>query len=230
MDSSITLRQCSQCRTTIETDSCPGCSVDFCPKHLIEHETQSTEVFRKQKLIHTALLKKFLDKMEKNQSTRKDILSRIDQWEKKIIERIRYKAELARQRLDCLAVKSDQEIIKDAQALREDMRKEKNDFIEKDIQRLTQSMVRMRSELDRLTSSGGVELYTEPHHMIDWNHLIVVREKSNKMVSAVVDEQTENDDTDDQSSPNEQRRSSPSFSLPDDADNSKGKVSSELEI
>ena len=220
-------RLCTRCETTFRTDKCPKCQINFLRQQMMETQRDLPARFREQLSTQKTLLNELLDKVDRKECSKKDILSQIDHWESKIIERIHYKAELARQQLDCLIMKNNQTIIKDARALRKEMRekKKKNDFVENDIQRLKEDIVRVQSELKKL-SSTNVELYTEPDHMIDWNHLIFVREKSNEMVSALVNERTTNDGRKGRIALNQHRKSSSS----DNENDSKESVNSKINV
>jgi len=200
--------RCSKCREIIGTVNCEGCQDIFCIKHIMEHRKELSTKLNHHLLKHNDILKQLLDKEEEKESSKKDILSRINQWEKYMIERIRYKAELARERLDQLIDNDEKAIIKNAKELIKEIKKKDKtgDLLEEDIEQLKQSITDVKKTIDELTQQSDVELYIEPSYMIDWNHLIYVREKSVKVISSLGNKQT----TDEHSTDSNQQQASAS--------------------
>lgn len=173
----------------------------------------------------------------------KMFFSRINEWENVMIEKIRYKAKLAREQLDHLTIKNDEIKTKDVQELIKELQVKDNNnaLLENDLKRLKQSIDCVKQALDKLTNQPGIELYIEPDHMIDWNHLIYIREKSVKVVFASVNKQTTNKERNDTKNriPLNQQRISTSFldfELPsssgssDDENESKEMVNNKIKV
>jgi ribosome biogenesis protein Nip4 len=167
-------------------------------------------------LEHKLVLNQLHSEERGNESSKKEILTRINQWEKNMIERIHCKAEMARERLDQLTGNDEKEISKQAQELTKKIY-EKNETevrLEDDIEQLKQSIVHVKQALNKLARQSDVELYIEPSHMIDWNHLICVREKPVKTISSLISKTTIDKDSRDtkSSTTSNQRRKSTSYS------------------
>jgi len=209
---------------TIGAVSCEGCKDIFCMKHLLEHRKVFSPKLCYYLFEHNRILQQLLKQEEKNESSKKDILSQINQWEKYMIERIHYKAELARERLDQLIGKDEKVIIKNAQELTKKINKRNRteDLLEEDIEQLKQSVIHVKEAFHKLIRQSDVELYIEPSYMIDWNHLIYIREKSVKVVSSLRNKQT----TDKSSTDSNQQRKSTSS---DNSESSSSSVSSDDE-
>lgn len=184
MAAAIVSHRCSKCTETIGTISCDGCQEIFCTKHITKHRTELSTELNRYMSMHDRFLEQLLAKEEENQSSKNDILSQINQWEKYMIERIRYKVELARDRLDELTKNDDKVLIQDAQELTKKINKRDTteNFLEQDIERLKQSVINVKQALSKTTALLDIELYIEPSHMIDWNHLIYLRKKPVKIV------------------------------------------------
>jgi hypothetical protein len=208
MANATTSRLCSKCKDNIGLFNCEGCKEIFCTKHITEHRKELSTKLNHHLLKHNDILKQLLDKEEKKESSKKDILLRINQWENYMIERIRYKAELARERLVQLIDNDEKTIIKNAKELTKEINKKHKteNLLEEDIEQLKQSIIHVKQAVDRLTRQSDVELYIEPSYMIDWNHLIYVREKSVKVISSLGNKQT----TDEHSTDSNQQRASAS--------------------
>jgi hypothetical protein len=209
----------------------------------MEHRKELSTKLNHHLLKHNDILKQLLDKEEEKESSKKDILSRINQWEKYMIERIRYKAELARERLDQLIDNDEKAIIKNAKELTKEIKKKDKtgDLLEEDIEQLKQSIIDIKQAIDELTQQSDVELYIEPSYMIDWNHLIYVREKSVRVISSLVNKQTTDEHSKDVKSgtnSNQQRtsasyynsESSSSSTSSDDESDSQEIVNDEIKV
>lgn len=129
---------------------------------------------------HDHLWKELGDMQRKSENSKKEIREQIDKWELEMIGRIRVKADQARDKLGQLTDIEANTVIEKAQALTKEMtiRDAEIDLLKDDLELLKESTDAMKNVKKQFIKLGNIELYTEPHHMIDWNHLIYVRKQS----------------------------------------------------
>lgn len=185
---------CSKCFTIDEITDCEGCKKRFCTKHLTKHREELSSELRSHKIEHSRNLQQLLDRELMNRSSKKVILAQINQWERNMIERIRHKAESARDRLEQLTDNGQTPIIQNAQELinKINTRNDVKDPFEEDIEQLKQSIIDVKQIFNKLIQRSNIELYIEPSHMIDWNHLIYLREKSTNITNPLPNKQSIN--------------------------------------
>ena len=184
MAEAIVLQRCIKCRISTGTADCEGCKHPFCTTHLIKHQKEISTKRDHHQAEHNLSLRQLLMIQGQLEISKNDILSRINRWEQDMFERIRCKAEQARERLIQLTETDEKLLIKTAEELVEKLQKndEKKDCSEDDITQLQQSLSHLKTAYNKLNEQRDVDLYIEPSHMIDWNHLIYVREKPPTMI------------------------------------------------
>ena len=129
---------------------------------------------------HDLRWKELCDMQRKSENSKKDIREQIDKWELEMIGRIRVKADQARDKLAQLTDIEANTVIDKAQGLTREMntRDVELDVLKDNLEQLKESTDAMKKVKEQFIKLGNIELYTEPHHMIDWNHLIYVRKQS----------------------------------------------------
>jgi hypothetical protein len=191
MANATTSRQCSKCKQNIGSFNCEGCREIFCTKHSLEHRQELCTRFEQLMTEHNVILQQMNDKKQQNESLKKDFSCRIDAWENNMIEEVRERAKQVRQQLDEFINNRDITIICRIQPLADEIRTryEKEDFFERDIERIKQTINQVQQEVNQSIQEFDNELYIEPNHRINWKDLIYIKPKSNAASSSVTSKQ-----------------------------------------
>ena len=129
---------------------------------------------------HSRLLQEVNSIYQKVKNSRDEIRKQIDQWEVDMIGRVHVKAEHARGKLAQLIDTNESgAVVEKAQDLDMaiEMQGKEADLPDSDFERLKESTEAIKKVKEKFTALRNVELYTEPRHMIDWNHLIYFRKQ-----------------------------------------------------
>jgi DNA repair exonuclease SbcCD ATPase subunit len=87
--------KCLNCQNKEDTYKCPGCSQDFCFKHLTKHRQTLSQEFDKIENDHDSFLQTFIQ--HKEDLTKYPLIKQIDEWEEDSINKIKETAEEYRQ-------------------------------------------------------------------------------------------------------------------------------------
>jgi adenylosuccinate synthase len=95
MSSSTSKTYCITCGKGIGQFKCEGCSQTFCTKHVVEHRQTLNQQLDEIMLGHDVLQQA----MNENKSQWQSLMTDIEQWEQRSIDKIRQMAKEARQRV-----------------------------------------------------------------------------------------------------------------------------------
>jgi len=116
------------------------------------------------------------------------ILSQIDAWEQKTIQKVHQAADEVRKEVLVL-VKSKQEEIKNQfQTFSKELDnlREKQGILEQDLTRLEREIAQINEDLKQSSQLPTVKLITNQSEQIAWNHMIYVEQKSENTASQQV--------------------------------------------
>jgi hypothetical protein len=172
-------RQCSKCEKNAGIFNCEGCKEIFCTKHAVVHRQELSSKFEELMTEHNLIVQQVHEKEQQNESSKKDILCRIDQWEKYMIEKVREKAEQVRQRLIHLMSKEDKLAVNNFQDVKDELRNryETEDFFEHDLERIKQNIDKIKQETDKSIQRSKIKLHVEETFTLIWNDLIYVKQE-----------------------------------------------------
>ncbi|UJR07165.1 hypothetical protein I4U23_011453 [Adineta vaga] len=173
-----TIKRCSTCGTISGTCICTGCQSLFCPQHFNDHRYSMT-----MQMNH--LINDCNQLMTKTKGTNQiqrvesSLLARIDNWQKGMMEKVIQIAENTRQQALQLIYRKKSEIIEGIELIGKEirLRKDVNDFIEHDIERLNIMINNLQQDLNHFIQQP-IELYINNNPQIDWNKLIYVEYNS----------------------------------------------------
>ena len=161
-------KQCITCGKHGGIFTCNGCERAFCGKHAQEHRqelaNQLDGVVQEHDLIHEELTRS-LDVH--------DLFEKINQWEQETITKIQVTAEVLRVDLREMIDKSKERIVQACEEIALNLRsaREVDDFCEEDLQRWTQQLNELKSEI---ISPSTIQLIEDDQSVI---RLITIREK-----------------------------------------------------
>jgi predicted nucleic acid-binding Zn-ribbon protein len=164
----------------------------FCAKHCMEHRQELCNRFEQVMTEYNDILQQIQDKQPQNESLKKDLFDRVDQWENSMIEKVHETGEQIRQQLTELINNENILVSNNIQALTDEIRKrhEKEDFLEDDIERIRTSINQVQLEIDKRTEPSNIKLYVEPDPQISLEHLIYVEDKPLRTSFSVINKQS----------------------------------------
>ncbi len=147
---------------------------------------QTTLVNRLEKLTTSQHeLKEKIDNTNLDNRSDISILSQIDTWEQKTIEKVQQAADEVRKEVLVL-IKSKREGIKNQfQTLSKELDnlRETKGVLEQDLTRLERQIARINEDLKQSSQLPTVKLITNRSEQIAWNHMIYVEQKSENTTS-----------------------------------------------
>ncbi len=192
MASATASRQCAKCKDNIGSFNCEGCKEIFCIKHCMEHRQELGNKFEQLMTEHNDIIQQIQEKEPQNESSKTNLLDRIDQWENTMIKKVHERAEQIRQRFTELINNENKLVVDNMQALTDEIRRrhEKQDFLEHDIERIRGSINQIQIAINKSIQLSDIELYVEPENIIDWERLIYVKEKLPTTSSSAINKQS----------------------------------------
>lgn len=102
------------------------------------------------------------------------ILTRIDQWQESIIEKVKKAAEMARQQVMKIANSKREEIKTRFETLSRELKDllDTEDVLEHDLERLKQCIRQIQEDLERTAQSPAIQLNTTKSDQIAWENII----------------------------------------------------------
>ena len=174
-----TSNHCSMCEKGTGAYNCIGCQAYFCWKHFEGHREQ---LFKEMEIIienRNGLHEKMNTPSQQNDS-RNSMLSKIDDWEREIINKVKQAAEQARQQVSKFHNTKQMEMKTQFDTLSQELieLKESRDFVENDLARLKQTIQQLNEDLDKINQPTALELHVEESEKIAWHHIIYIVERS----------------------------------------------------
>ncbi|CAF1323515.1 unnamed protein product [Rotaria sp. Silwood1] len=172
-----TLNRCSKCSTSVGTCTCAGCKDYFCTKHFIAHRKELQVNLEHITDTQNRLLKQFNENNHYS-GLQSSLFTQIDQWQSVIIQKVNQTADNIRQQVTQMLNGQREESKVKFQAVVDELRKRKDDFVEDDLARLKNSIDQLQQELGEVQQHPFLELHVERSEHIDWNRLIYLEYKS----------------------------------------------------
>ncbi|CAF0842481.1 unnamed protein product [Rotaria sordida] len=140
---------CITCGKEKATFRCGGCSQEFCFNHLGDHKQELSKQFDEVELNRDLFRQTLTDQTDKPQ--KHPLIQQIDTWERDSINKIRQKAEEARQVVLTHINESIRQIESRLNQLTDQLRqsREENDFFETDLQRWNDDLTQLKEELTK---------------------------------------------------------------------------------
>ncbi|CAF4881146.1 unnamed protein product [Rotaria sp. Silwood1] len=170
---------CSICNKPSIKYFCIGCKQHFCPKDFKEHEQQlSIEFDNAIVRSHDELLNQ-IQKLEKSDIFLSDLFAQINEWKITTINKVEKAAEKAHHELIELIDKQKIKITKQLEAIAKEIRcrREEENFLENDIDRLKQKLNEIQQTFRQLIQKDTNKSIIINNDQIDWNRLIYIGEK-----------------------------------------------------
>ena len=174
-----TIKSCSKCEKGRGTFFCVGCEKYFCKKCHEEHRNdmanQLEGFVEKRNQLYGQITE-----ATKGENFSSPLLIEIENWKTETIRKVEKIAEQAKQRaiellnLKCKEIKSEfekfsQELVR---------LRETEDFVEFDLESLTQVVNQLNQMLKKPREQPEIELCKEQSDRIEWDTLIYIREKT----------------------------------------------------
>lgn len=174
-----TTNRCSMCQKQLGTSYCTGCGVYFCMKDFKSHRrVLFTEMDTL--IAHRNDLQDRIIKATQYSESHSPLLTKIDEWEKMMTEKIKVLADHTRQQvaeiLNSKRMKLDNDFKQFSQELFE--LKQTENFLEHDLSRFKYMIHQFNQELKQLTKPRTILLHTESSDRLVWSRLIYAEEKS----------------------------------------------------
>ncbi|CAF2842083.1 unnamed protein product [Rotaria sp. Silwood2] len=170
---------CSICNKPSIKYFCIGCKQHFCPKDFKEHEQQLSIKFDNEIVrSHDELLNQ-IQKLEKSDVFLSDLFAQINEWKITTINKVEKAAERAHHELIKLIDKQKIKITKQLETIAKEIRcrREEENFLEHDIDRLKQKLNEIQQTFRQLIQKDTNKSIIINNDQIDWNRLIYIREE-----------------------------------------------------
>lgn len=181
---STTIQKCSTCRKGVGLYTCAGCHSYFCGKDLKIHREQLDG----EMVVLMGDRNDFQDKMNKNNQIEdlpNVLLDRVKTWEMTTIEKIKQIAEQTREQIIQTWNFKRKDILVQFDMFSQELvhLKTSEEYLEHDITRLKQTMIRLNDHLKQLTEQTAVQVNIEQTNRISWDRIIYVENKSTSMTT-----------------------------------------------
>ena len=176
---------CSECKKEPGVCTCAGCNKFFCETHFSEHRRSIKEGLNELEDIYNIFLQKFEDN-EQPKRAQATLLSQIQQWENRTVEKVRQSARTASdavQQLFDRKLKNVQDNLQGITIKLQQCRKVAN-FVEKDLDEIRNSFDRLQKTYDQITQPLTVKVCEERSQQIAWDTLIYVVDESTVLQAA----------------------------------------------
>ncbi|UJR23264.1 hypothetical protein I4U23_026284 [Adineta vaga] len=173
-----TAKRCSLCTKELGQMFCTGCENYFCWKDFRAHrEGMLTEI---DKVIEERnLLQEQINTVEQHKEHQSPLLREIEQWRDNTIEKVKQIAANVHQQVIHLLNFRKTQINSEFRDFSNEIAhlKESENYVEKDLTRLTQRINDFKTALRQSTQPATIKLHTEQSNKIDWQRLIYVEEQ-----------------------------------------------------
>ncbi len=171
--------RCFTCTKAPGAYFCAGCKVYFCMKDLKNHHGQLLNELDVLVEDRNNLQEKITKATQQNHSDN-DLLSKIDEWEKTTVAKVKQAADRARQQITTVLNSKHTEITTKFETFSKELvhMKETEEFAHDDLTRLQQMIQDLSQDLKQLAHPPSGELRTEESNQVDWNRLIYVEQKA----------------------------------------------------
>ena len=132
--------------------------------------------------VRNAFLQK-LTNQEEPKRLQATLLSQIQQWEDRIVERVRQSASAVRSQVQDLfsgKIKDVEEKLQETTAKIQQCRKSTN-FLETDLDEIRNTFDQLQRRYDQITQPPSVKVYEEPSGQIAWDALIYAEDESSNV-------------------------------------------------
>ena len=174
-----TTNRCSVCLKQLGTSYCTGCGIYFCTKDFKNHRgVLSNEL--NTLITHRDDLHNKITKATQHNESYSPLLTKIDEWEKVMLEKVRIVADRTRtQVLELLNIKRVR-LTDDFGRFSDELfdLKETENFVEHDLSRLKYMIHQFNQELKQINKPVTITLRTELSDRLVWSRLIYAEEKS----------------------------------------------------
>jgi hypothetical protein len=149
MASSANRKPCNKCRKGLGIATCYGCQEWFCTKHFIEHRhelaTQMNSVGQERDILQRDL---------NQENIKHPLLSRINDWEQKSIDRIKIAAEVARTDLQKSLDRIKEQIKKSLSQVTNNLQssRQADDYTETELEKWIKQLKELRMMLENPSS------------------------------------------------------------------------------
>jgi predicted RNase H-like nuclease (RuvC/YqgF family) len=170
--------RCSVCRKVAGTSICRGCKELFCDDDFKDHRGMLMNKLDELTVDRNDLQEKINKATSQNQSG-SSLLSRIDEWQRTTIEKVKQAAEQARQQVLQIMNSKREEITRQFQTMSQEMKelRDTKSVVERDLAQLKQQIDQLNEDLKQLSQLPIVELNMKQSDKIEWRRMIRVEEK-----------------------------------------------------
>jgi vacuolar-type H+-ATPase subunit E/Vma4 len=173
-----TIKNCSKCEKGRGTFFCVGCEAYFCKKcheqHRNDMANQLEEFVENRNQLHRQITE-----ATKEENFSSPLLIEIEDWKTETIRKVEEAAEHAKQRAIELLNSKNKEIKSEFEKFSQELvrLRETQDFLEFDLESLTEAVNQLNQKLKKLNKQPEIELCKEQSDQIEWDTLIYIREK-----------------------------------------------------
>jgi hypothetical protein len=174
-----TTNRCSVCQKQLGTSYCTGCGVYFCTKDFKSHRGV---LFNEMNTLmaHRNDLQDKITKATQSSESHSPLLVKIDEWQKRMMEKVRIVADHTRQHVIELLNLKRVRLNNDFQRFSDELfdLKQTENFVEHDLSRLKYMIHQFNQELKQINKPITIALHTELSDRLVWSRLIYAEEKS----------------------------------------------------
>ena len=168
---------CSVCRKIEGTSICRGCKELFCDDDFKDHRGMLINKLDELTVDRNELQEKINKTTSHNQSGN-SLLSRIDEWQRTTIEKVKQAAEQARQQVLEIMNSKREEITRQFQTMSQRMKelRDKKNVVERDLAQLKQQIDQLNEDLKQLSQPPTVELNMKQSDQTEWHRMICIEQ------------------------------------------------------
>jgi hypothetical protein len=174
-----TTNRCSVCQKQLGTSYCTGCGVYFCTKDFKSHRGV---LFNEMNTLmaHRNDLQDKITKATQSSESHSPLLVKIDEWQKRMMEKVRIVADHTRQHVIELLNLKRVRLNNDFQRFSDELfdLKQTENFVEHDLSRFKYMIHQFNQELKQINKPITIALHTELSDRLVWSRLIYAEEKS----------------------------------------------------
>jgi seryl-tRNA synthetase len=170
---------CFQCKKEPGVCTCAGCNEFFCEAHFTDHRRLIKEGLNELEDIYNIFLQKLKDR-EQPKRAQAALLSQIQQWENRTVERVRQSARAVSDEVQQLfdrKLKAVEGKLQETTIKLQQCRKVAN-FVEKDLDEIRNTFDRLQRTYDQITQPSTVKVCEERSQQIVWDTLIYAVDES----------------------------------------------------